>query len=121
MRGQIFLPACHKGCRQKGLTLKIVFSETLRQLLQWEQGQIWHCCTDAGGKGTLISPNNRVRCLLKDTNKGGETIFRFIPSTLRKGISVFDDSVPRHAGAFSVGTLIYRVVVCEDRRHALGG
>ena len=42
-------------------------------------------------------------------------------TTLCKGILVFDDSVPRHAGAFSVGTLIYRVVVCEDRRHALGG
>ena len=42
-------------------------------------------------------------------------------STLCKGILVLDDSVPRHAGAFSVGTLIYRVVVCEDRRHALGG
>ena len=45
------------------------FSELLCQLFEWEQGQIgWD--TDAGGRRTLISPNNRVRCPLKDTEKG---------------------------------------------------
>ena len=126
-----------QGClgvrKRVTLTLKFFcascFSELLCQLFEWEQGQIgWD--TDAGGRRTLISPNNRVRCPLKDTEKG---CWQFSLSScqvpdlpgLSKGISAFDDFVLRHAVHFlwepwSTGLWWLRTEgMCRDDRDAL--